>query len=69
MTKKIQNGEWKDQIHLEKIETDDNFALITDISGFHYFFWDHRFIVENDYRMHEQTGKFIRQHDKCIRQM
>ena len=49
MTKQIENEEWKDQIHLEKIETDDNFALIIDISGFHYFFGDHRFIVENDY--------------------
>ena len=34
MTKQIQNEEWMDQVDLEKIETDDNCALI----GFHYLF-------------------------------
>ena len=63
MTKQIQNEEWMDQVYVEKIEMDDNCALIIDLMAF-ITFWDHRSIVEKDYWMHEQTGKFIRQHDK-----
>ena len=37
MTKQIQNEERMDQVDLDKIETDDNCALIIDISGFHCF--------------------------------
>ena len=38
MTKQIQNEEWMDQVDLEKIETDDNCALIIDIMAF-ITFW------------------------------
>ena len=38
MTKQIQNKERMDQIDLEKIETDDNCALISDVKAF-ITFW------------------------------
>ena len=37
MTKQIQNEEWMDQVDLEKIETDENCALIIDIMAFKTF--------------------------------
>ena len=34
MTKQIQNEEWMDQVYVEKIEMDDNCALIIDLMAF-----------------------------------
>ena len=48
MTKQIENEERMDQVDLQKIETNDNCALIIDIMAF-IIFWVHRFIVEKDY--------------------
>ena len=44
MTKQIENEERMDQVDLQKIETNDNCALIIDIMAF-IIFWVHRFII------------------------
>ena len=48
MTKQIQNEEWMDQVDLEKIETDDNCALIIDIMAF-ITFWGPSLCCGKDY--------------------
>ena len=48
MTKQIQNEEWMDQVDLEKIEMDDNCALIIDIMAF-IIFWGLSLYCGKDY--------------------
>ena len=48
MTKQIENEERMDQVDLEKIETDDNCALIIDIMAF-ITFWGPSLCCGKDY--------------------